>query len=280
MSKLPSRGNHTKDKKRRSVSTGRVFALVIPKNRPACSPLAAMPGGETGALVSHDDSGAAATAAVGAVASTVASHAINAMANRLMEGPQVSRLRVGRTRDIAQNASRYFGPIGPTDGLECYAIQVASVTDVVSSGAGIINTVFTTDPSATPDWSSYAAIFDEYRVLALMVEYQPINRYAPVASPGGITQQVPWFIVIDLDDVAPITTRPQVTAYGGSVEIHNTTDPWKRSVRMSGGPDDNWVTTATPTSTYAVKTFAQSASASVTYGTCLVRALVQFRSSD
>lgn len=140
------------------------------------------------------------------------------------------------------------------------------------NGSGAVLGLWTNDPSGYQDWSSLAAVYDEYRVLSMTVKWLPVNRYnqpTNVIVGTGVS-------AIDRDDVTSITTEAAMLEYGSAM-IHNLADPWTRTVKMAGIEDALWVTTATPKPTFCIKFVSQNNTASVHYGNVYLLALCQFR---
>jgi len=135
-------------------------------------------------------------------------------------------------------------------------------------------------------WADYAALYDEYRVLAFQVEYFPTNRYTKAT-----TSCVPGFAVIDRDSNGALTSTSQALGYA-SCRVMSLEEPWTDATEyrgssipalkwnMNGGVEEaGWTTTAAPVSATrgAIKTWFTGETASISYGIVLQRMMVQFR---
>jgi len=144
--------------------------------------------------------------------------------------------------------------------------------DVSSNGSGAVLGTYTDDPSGYIDWSSLAAVWDEYRVLSMTVHWLPYNKYNhPTNAIVGS-----GFSALDRDDVTSLTTESTILEYS-SARAHLLTDKWSRTCKMAGIQDSQWITTATPVPTKCVKFVSQGNTPSFLFGKVYIEALVQFR---
>lgn len=170
----------------------------------------------------------------------------------------------------------YNGPLvlsrGPEERHTTTVWMTYGPSTLVSSGSGVINSVFSNDPSGYNDWSSFAAVWDEYRVLGMTVHYAPYNRYNQSLS----IIVGPVFLFIDRDDGTVQTTEALALNYE-SVKMKNLADPWKITAKMAGVAEATFITTATPVANLWIKSYASGLTNSITYGKTYISALVQFR---
>lgn len=150
-----------------------------------------------------------------------------------------------------------------------------------SSAAGVINTVVSSSPNTFANWSAYSAIYDEFRVLGMQLEYFPANRYSKTT-----TVCIPGIGVVDRND--------STTLSGPSILYESTRqlsleDPWTdRSeyrgssvpaliIKMNGAEEGQWLSTGSTAANLYIKLYFSGLTVSTQYGVYYVRALVQFR---
>jgi len=169
------------------------------------------------------------------------------------KGPVVSRFDKANTNEVVV-VLRYY--------------QLLTST----AGSQIENTYPLDNPSGALNWSDYSTVFDEYRVLASDIKYEPSNQYT-----GPSTTVVnPIATVVDRDGSGPLTAFNNAIAYG-SFEMHNLSRPWIRTYRMEGTREAVYSTTAAPGTTGSFLLYAGMVTASTTYGYVVQTWRVQFR---
>jgi len=149
-------------------------------------------------------------------------------------------------------------------------------TLVTSSGSGLANPVFSDDISTANDYSSFSPVWDEYRVLALEVQYQPYNRYNQTLSVTHATDVAPGFVLIDRDDGTATASLALASNYE-SARFVNLSSPFKCSVKMAGVEDAGYLTTTSTVARQWIKYYFEALGASHSYGLVHQFALVQFR---
>ncbi len=182
--------------------------------------------------------------------------------------------------DPQPSALAYTGPLRyPRARVEndVYTMQINVANAVASNGAGLIATVFDSDNQlkASTDWSSFAALYNEYRTLSMEVELTPWNKYNLPTT----TQAAPMYTVIDRNDNSALSSLSGTVNYD-SVEAHQPSSRVLRAVKMDGPDEAEWISTAnTPTSTARmyIKLYGAGNTASTTYYDYLNRLMVQFR---
>ncbi len=150
-------------------------------------------------------------------------------------------------------------------------LELKSVLSLTSSVAGVIDTVIDNNPSGYLDWSSIAALWDEYRALSLMVHYFPYNRYSK-----STTTCRPWYQVVDRDSNGVLSSVNAAAQYESCV-LRSLEDPWTAICKMIASPSGDFKTTASPSFTFCIKGYQTGLSASTTYGEVLITLLVQVR---
>jgi len=182
----------------------------------------------------------------------------------------------------------YRGPVHPRgwqENIRTSMVECVQLVTLASSAGGVINAVFDQTMTGLSGWTSLANIWDEFRVLKMVVEYVPANRYNRAA-----TTTLPGFAVVDRDSNSAITAAATALGYE-SVRILGLDDPWLPSGQVMGTcykpvswamnsvEDGIFLTSNVPTPTVKpnIKLYFNGLTASTTYGTALLRVLVQFR---
>lgn len=147
-------------------------------------------------------------------------------------------------------------------------------SSLVTSAGGIINTVFDDNISTANDYSSFAAVWDEYRVLALKIEYRPISRYSSTLQP-----LFPGYVLVDRDDSTAIASAALASNYSSS-KLVMLSDPFSHQIKMGGVEDAQFTTTASPVARNWIKLRFDNSTVSATVGVVHQFALVQFRGRD
>lgn len=154
--------------------------------------------------------------------------------------------------------------------LDTYTM-ILSRDDVIStSSAGEINTVFSNDPAIASNWSSLAAVFDEYRVLAQRLYFRPISFNGNLVSTAAIAS------VIDYDTASALTGYMLANQYS-SVREAAGGKPFTRTAYMSGVENAGFISTMSSSSTFWLKLWSANNSVSTKIGNMRTEWIVQFR---
>ncbi len=179
-----------------------------------------------------------------------------------------------RDGNISETALRYNGPIVPSafKQMSDKRTEVMKLdTELVASGSGTITTVLGSNPTAYSNWSGYSTTYDEYRVLAMQVHFEPYQRYHDAALNTS-----PIYVVTDRGDATALTSYQNALEYA-SVQMFNTADRWGKSIKMLGTEDAAWIPIATGVSSLYVKLYAGILTNSTAIGRLSTTLLVQFR---
>lgn len=149
-----------------------------------------------------------------------------------------------------------------------FTIRLAFDQAVTSDGSGTIATVLSDSPVQAQNWTNYAAVFDEYRILAYKVTFEPfwtVNcTFAPVAS------------VVDRSDATALTGYGLAERYASHKKAMGK-QKWFQVVNMSDGDDSTFVSTASTSAKHWIKAYSAGNTASFTFGRYNAEMIVQFR---
>ena len=173
------------------------------------------------------------------------------------------------------NALNYSGPIQTMkekNEASLIAVCITNSANLTSDGAGIIDLVIGDSPAGAPDWSSWSAIYDEYRVLGWEVSFIPANQYTKLST---VCQ--PLLGVIDRADGTALSAYTVAVQYG-SVKDLSLENKWKLTTKLAGSTEEaQFSRTGAPSTKTWMKFFANGLTASTNYGLYIVRRRVQFR---
>lgn len=183
---------------------------------------------------------------------------------------------------VSQEALSYKGPsrmIIPKNKIpdDSVVVQLTAINSVVSNGSGVINTVFDSanQAQAASDWSQFAALYSEFRVLSMDLELLPWNRYNLPTT----TVAAPLYVVEDrvsntaINSLATVAGYDQFKAFLPSTHV-------RMVMRMSGTGEAAWsdvTTTPSAADRMFIKLCSLGNTASTTYYDYVDRVMVQFR---
>jgi hypothetical protein len=146
---------------------------------------------------------------------------------------------------------------------------------LTTTAGGDLTQVVTMDISGMSDWSSWAAIFDEYYVKTAHLVFEPTydqltlvqwpaanNSSAAVPFPtnlGNVPSAAYTYafgVVVDYDDSGALTTTTTMMAYDTLRILHACKRGKSKNAVANLPPDVTWVTTASPTPVWYYKTKA------------------------
>jgi hypothetical protein len=176
--------------------------------------------------------------------------------------------------ELAATALSYHGPVQTKWDKEqgdlhtfCFGFAVACSSD----GTGTIANVYGSSPTGVADWSSLAAVFEEFRTLAFEVRYFPNNRYSKVS-----TTCTPLLGIVDRANNAAFASYNALMSHASHKRL-SLEDPWVMIFHMSGSDEAEFQTTNSPTDDGWIKFFSTGLTASTTYGQFFITYRAQFR---
>lgn len=160
-------------------------------------------------------------------------------------------------------------------------VKLRVIATIASNAGGIISFSYTDNPFNFRDWTSVAALYDEYKVRGMKIQYYP---YLPNDT-STVTGFLPLFSVYD-----PNSTGTPLASVNDAVEYencrqHNMYRPWKRYVKFrrlnavsgttvgAGG----YIPTENPVATQIMSFYGNGYDISTSYGTVVVTIYLTLR---
>ncbi len=143
---------------------------------------------------------------------------------------------------------------------------------VTTDGAGLLQSVFSNNPSSTSNWSGYAGVFDEYRILGVVLDFKRLFAvggattlfYAPVAH------------CIDRSDSTVLTSYDLALRSQDGKESNGNVG-FRVIMPMKDVGESEFKSTASPVAETWIKFYSSGNTASTTIGRAAVQYVVQFR---
>lgn len=185
-------------------------------------------------------------------------------------------------RELSPSVISYNGPLRHTDDFSETTLSTAVLMidgSLTSDSSGVIAPVYNSNPNspggalgALANFPNFAASWDEYRVLAFEVQYEPFDKY----NRGVSVFTVPIMIVTDYDSAAALTSYATADHYSSS-KTFSLDVAFKYTVRMNGIENSNFISTASPAAMFYAKVFGNGSTVSTSYGKIFLRMRIQFR---
>lgn len=141
-----------------------------------------------------------------------------------------------------------------------------------TSGAGVNNTVLGNSPSSVANWASLAAVWDEYRVLALRLKYVPYK----FAGGSTVVVQAPIVVVGDFDTATALTGYSLANQYSSCKEYPGDR-PFEYTILMSGSENAQFISTGSPANSFYIKPYTSGNTVSLDIGRVHLMYVIQFR---
>lgn len=189
----------------------------------------------------------------------------------------------GVPRAPSSNVTRYSGPtrlpVGTNPPAQLFQLnRLITVSLAAGTSFGFIAT--NADPETLPiaEFASFAALYDEYRVLSIEAQYVPYLRHGNgnvVTLQGG----QPWLTVVLRNSGATPTAYSQLIE-NSSVQQCSVNENFTRRAKMDSTDEAQIIATNTaPSALFGISGFAvlSTMSTTCTYGNVLVRYMIEFR---
>lgn len=184
--------------------------------------------------------------------------------------PMKSREDLSAEKAIARVNSAIIP--GSGEDADTTLVTLSLVQAVNSSAAGVINFTLQANPGSYVDWTSYNAVYREYRILASDFRWVPLYD----ANVQATLQMAPLIHVVDRAD--PTALPSYALAWNNSsASVKKMSQPFKKIIKLEGIEDAVFSPTSVPVTVWTHKLYADSLSNSLNYGRVFFRVLIQFR---
>lgn len=164
------------------------------------------------------------------------------------------------TEDKCEERIRYMrNQVPKILGTQQMRFKLKTGLTTLINGSPTLNQVIAMDISGLASWSSWAALFDEYRIHKAKLVLLPIQCYIPSsAGTGTVNVGIPAGVVVDYDDATAIASTSALMLYDTMrVVFLGRSDEtiFKITALPEGQPDLAWTTTSSPTVPFWFKTY-------------------------
>lgn len=146
---------------------------------------------------------------------------------------------------------------------------------ITSSAGGVVSPVFSSnDVLNSPSWASFAALYNEFRVLAVGVQFIPNAENSVVPA----TDYAPIYEVDYRADQTALVSYSDASSFA-SMRSHSVNRKWMSTARMAAVEEASFlaVTSGGSTEPYGLKWYGEGFTVATTYGRYREIFLVQFR---
>ncbi len=154
------------------------------------------------------------------------------------------------------------------------------LTTLTTTGTNLTQVV-AMDVTGIAAWSSFAAIFDEYRVKRAVLHV--VQNYSGYGASATTLAAMPVIVVIDYDDATALGSSTNALQYDTLKIIHlGTSKPGQHKSKPAlpeGQPDLAWVTTSSPSIPFWWKFWSITTlvPATAAVGACWIECEIEFR---
>ncbi len=183
----------------------------------------------------------------------------------------------------SQSANAYNGPIVPRPmkrQIDTEMRLFGDASTITASAGGVDVTVYGSDPTSSTQWSASSSNWDEYRTLAVKIQFVPANKRNQTVSVAYAGSVGVLWTVFDLNNITALASVQAAAEYA-SAEFGSASDGHTRELRAEGKELMSWnPTTGGPTYNMYIKTRFENCNASTVIGYMWTRRLVQFRGTS
>lgn len=174
---------------------------------------------------------------------------------------------------ISYDTSRYGEDVRMSKyEIDTHTVILHNDVAITSAGDSTVATVFSDTPSVVADWTQWADVFEEYRVLDMVVDFLPMI----ITGGSSLSALAPLLSVVDRNDATALTGYAAGEEFA-SCQEHSIRYPFRVHNPMSGVSDSVFESTASPANHRWTKFFSTGSTASITIGRVMQTFVVQFR---
>lgn len=175
------------------------------------------------------------------------------------------------------NTTRYSGQVKLTQPEGEVSVITTNLTGIInlgSDGTGLTSVIYTTDQvTSLPEWSTWVALYREYRVLGMEVTYRP--RATPAYPAGSI--QIGYGANFIQHGTSSAPSQVVYAVENATFQAWDVGTNARRVWKMSSVDESNFIPMGSSANFGGVGFVNEFAQASSAFGTVYLRYLVQFR---
>jgi len=192
----------------------------------------------------------------------------------------VSNPNRSRVMNPPPGAQVYRGPVpNSINSANDYIVAELSLTQVLSTTAtGSVSSQLAINPTGTPNFSAYAGLYEEYRVLAARLDYNPIALNFATTQ---VSTSVPLIVYVSRNSTLAIASTYALAAEYTDRIVVNTSEKWTKFWRMSGSLESQFYNTSGPASVGAFNVVGPAnGTVGINVGYYTITYWTQFRNKD
>jgi len=187
--------------------------------------------------------------------------------------------RVSKKDSPSDSTLVYRGPLRPVMSMAARSEateQLVTSSLVSTNGSGVYSASLSSNPNTTSEWSSFVALYEEFRVLAMEVTFQPY--YPHWASTSALSMTSFPVVYYPQRYGANVATSYNTAMQFAGAKIRSIQERTVVTIRMAGSQEAQFQNVSTPVGFFGIGVYGTGGSASAGYAQAFVRLLVQFRS--
>ncbi len=155
-----------------------------------------------------------------------------------------------------------------------YTIRLVVTGALAADGSGTVATTLGLNPSTYSEWSSVAALFDEFRVITGKFHFTPTNRYNRAST--DVVRAVD--VVFDNDSAPTLASYNDAAEYA-NVKQEGQSDPYVYAFRRPNiTPSAYWTDVSSPANSLgSVALYSAGNTNSIALGIYMMEIFVEFR---
>jgi len=153
--------------------------------------------------------------------------------------------------------------------------RLSQVLSTASSPGGDISVSILADPSSAADWTNFAALYGEYRVLGMRVRWVPKKHNWVNSVDTSISNVLAYGIMRNATSPVPVTV--DAAFRNTNVGLGQLDSPHRSNSRAGSAQEMLFRNTASPGAFWYYYLVANGASNGTVYGSLFVEWIVQFR---
>jgi hypothetical protein len=183
------------------------------------------------------------------------------------------RLKASSAKPLS-SVIRYTGPTHvPTELTDGVTVNLRESAGISTTSGGSLIFTDTNIPNSAQNWTDFAGVWNEYRVLAIEYEYVPYFK----VNVSGVQDAPMVFTPLHTITTPTPSTYQTALAYGSPI-LRSLMTRCKVSWRMTSVDEADYLSTAAPAADCTTVLLFALGNNSISYGVLFYTYLIQFRS--